>query len=72
MTPDILVSILTFVVAALSIALSMTGLVPPQLVPWVQFAIAIVNAALGIFFGTQKPIATVRAARAAAAAKKPN
>lgn len=70
MTPDLAVSILTFIAAVLGLTLSTQGIVPANLVPWVTLAIAVVNAALGIFFARQKPIAAARAMRAMTATKK--
>lgn len=42
--------VLTFIAGMLALASQMLP-VPPELVPWLAFAVAVVNLALAIFFG---------------------
>ncbi len=69
--PDIVAAIIAYVAGVLSLALSFTGIVPTNLIPWVNLAIGSLQLALGTFFFAKKPVAAVRAWAASKAATKP-
>lgn len=63
MTKELWIALLTFLATVLGLATQMLPL-PPEVIPWLVFAVAVINAALTVFFG----VAGFRA-RAAAKAK---
>lgn len=63
MTKELWVSLLTFVAGVLALATQLLP-VPPDLIPWLTFAIAVINLGLSVFFG----VAGFRARAAAKAA----
>jgi hypothetical protein len=62
--PQLWVSLLSFLATLIVLALQLLP-VPPDLVPWLTWAVAAINAALTVFFGV-----TGYRARAAAKAAK--
>ena len=50
MNKELWIALLTFVATVITLASQMLP-IPPELVPWLIFAVAVINAALAIFFG---------------------
>jgi len=56
MTKDQWVMVLTFVASLISLAASTLAL-PPTVTPYLVFAVGVINLALAVFFGVNKPVA---------------
>ena len=50
MTKELWIALLTFVAAALTLATQMLP-VPPNVLPYLLYAVAVINAGLTVFFG---------------------
>ncbi len=50
MNKELWIAVLTFLAAVITLGSQMLP-VPPELAPWLLFAVAVINAALAIFFG---------------------
>jgi hypothetical protein len=71
MTKDQAIALLQFLATIIGLAATMIPGIPDTLKPWLVFAVAVINAALAIFFGVVQPIAKAfLAGRAAALAEK--